>query len=175
MNPLIVVVDSNREGLLRLVLADYILVEDLLDLHRGRDPWCSRLGLTLGFLGKDLITEGDTLITDVDRGTGVELLDRVLGLATEGTTQVFIARHDTLLQGARPDPRPQRLGPVRYLFYSSAEISTTSLCVDTTWSIIPYSLASTGLMKRSRSTSSAIFSTSCPVWCAKIWFSRSRA
>ena len=34
LDPLVVVVDRHREGLLGLVLADHVLVEELADLHR---------------------------------------------------------------------------------------------------------------------------------------------
>ena len=47
-------------------------------------------------------------------------------------------------------------------------------CVMTS-SIRPYSLASCGDMKRSRSRSASTCSSVCPVWCARIWLSRWRS
>ena len=67
VDALVVVVDRDRERLLRLLLPDHVLVEDVLDLLRRRDL-SDRLGdLALFVLGEDLVAERDALVADVDR------------------------------------------------------------------------------------------------------------
>jgi hypothetical protein len=56
-----------------VLLPDHVLVEDVLDLVRGRDLG-DRLGyLTLFVLGENLVAEGDALVANVDRRAGDEL------------------------------------------------------------------------------------------------------
>src|SRR5207244_1543703 len=76
----------DREGALRLVLADDVLVEDLVDAARARDlraesPCLRRLH---ELFVHDLAAEGDALVADVDALTGDELADLILALAAEG-------------------------------------------------------------------------------------------
>src|SRR5690606_10316857 len=68
VDPLVVVVDSDREDLLRPVLADDVLVELLVELARGRDPGYGRLRprrLWLLLLD-DLPAELNALVADID-------------------------------------------------------------------------------------------------------------
>jgi hypothetical protein len=86
-----VLVDGDREALLRLLLPDDVLVEEGLDLVglRQRRPGGDGLGLLV--VGDDLVTDVDALVADVDGGAGYELLDFVLRLAAEGAAQRVIS------------------------------------------------------------------------------------
>jgi hypothetical protein len=84
-----VVVDRDREDLLRAFLADHVVVEDVLDLRRlrhRRQPEALRLLLDL--LGDDVVAEPDALVTDVDGWASNQLLDLFLALPTEGAREV---------------------------------------------------------------------------------------
>src|SRR6185503_3708177 len=88
VDPLVVVVHRDREDLLRAVLADHVLVEDLLDLRRlGDRARAVALVLLLDLLGDDVIAQPDALVADVDGGAGDQLLDLFLGLAAERAGQ----------------------------------------------------------------------------------------
>jgi hypothetical protein len=74
VDPLVVVVDRDGELLLRLLLADDVLVEELLDLARLRQL---RLGLGLvedPVLRDDVEADVDALVADVDRRPRDQLL-----------------------------------------------------------------------------------------------------
>src|SRR5204862_8025541 len=97
VDALVVVVHRDGEGLFRLLLADHVLVQHVLDLGRRGDLG-DRLGdLALLVLRQDLVAEGDALITNVDRRAGNELPDRVLRLAAEGAAEVLIVGHLALV------------------------------------------------------------------------------
>src|SRR5207249_8793601 len=142
-----VVVDRHGEGLLGLLLPDHVLVQHLLDLGRDRDL-SDRLGdLPLLVFRQDLVAERDALVADVDRRPGDELPDRVLRLAAERAAEVLIVGHLVLVWEGRP------AGASRHFFFPS------SICwkLAITWSISPYSLASSADMNRSRSMSFSIW------------------
>src|SRR5207237_3694109 len=84
---LVVVVDRDRKDLLRLVLSDDVLVEDLVDPTRTRDLLTgdARLRCLEEFLVDDLAAERDALVTDVDALPGDEFADLILALSAEGT------------------------------------------------------------------------------------------
>src|SRR5690606_23648670 len=107
VDALVVFVDGDCERLLGLFLPDHVLIEHHLDLTWGRDARHRHDGFALPLLGEDLVAERDTLVADVDRGVGNELLDRLLGLAAEAAAEMLVARHrPRLLVGnacARPD------------------------------------------------------------------------
>src|SRR5712664_1769635 len=153
VDALIVVVDRDGEGLLRLLLPDHVLVQHVLDLGR-RGNLGDRLGdLALLVLRQDLVAEGDAFIADVDRRAGNELPDRVLRLAAEGAAEVLIVGHLALVWESRVT------GASRHFFFPSS----ISWKFAITWSISPYSLASSADMKRSRSMSFSMCSTGLPV------------
>src|SRR6266498_4153400 len=82
---LVVVVDGDGEHALGLVLADDVLVEDLVDAPRARDllperPCLRRLH---ELFVDDLAAEGDALVADVHALPGDELAHLVLALPAE--------------------------------------------------------------------------------------------
>ena len=93
VDALVVIVDRDGERLLRLLLPDHVLVEDVLDLLRRRDL-SDRLGyLALLVLRQNLVAESDALVADVDGRTGDELPDRVLRFPAERAAEVFVLGH----------------------------------------------------------------------------------
>ena len=112
-DPLVVVVDRDRQLLLGVVLPDHVVVEVGLDLDR-----LGQLGETdlLGgreLLFDDLVTEIDALVTDVNAGPCDQLLDLLLGLAAEAALQQLTAVTeschlcwDLLLTGRLPQRAP---------------------------------------------------------------------
>ena len=94
LDPLVVVVDRHREGLLGRLLAHHVLLEELEDLLRlGEldEPELAGLGQ---LLLDDLVAEVDALVADVDPGAGDELLDLLLALAAEGALEQVSAVTD---------------------------------------------------------------------------------
>src|SRR6185503_8169515 len=97
---LVVVVDGDRQDLFRAVLADDVLVEDLVDAPRARDLLTEgpRLRRLHELLVDDLAAEGYALVADVDALTRDELAHLVLALSTERAAIGFAAfgggRHD---------------------------------------------------------------------------------
>src|SRR5688572_1604342 len=93
IDPLVVIVDRDRECLLRVFLPDDVLVEDVLDLGGRRDLGDRLSDFLFLVFRQDLVTQRDALVADVNRGPGDELPHRVLGFSAERTTQVFVVRH----------------------------------------------------------------------------------
>ena len=89
------VVDRDGQRPLGLVLADHVLVEELVDL--GGLGQLVELDLTgLGQLFfDDLVAEVDTFVTDVHAGAGDELLHLLLALPAERALQQVSAVTDT--------------------------------------------------------------------------------
>jgi hypothetical protein len=84
-----VIVNGHREGLLRALLADHVVVEDRLDLRGLRDRRGAGVRLVLlDLLRDDVVAEADALVADVDRRAGNELLHFLLRFAAEGAVQV---------------------------------------------------------------------------------------
>src|SRR5205823_8857114 len=105
VDPLVVVVDGDREDLLRALLPDHVLVEDLLDLRGLRDR--GRRGETLllvTLLGDDVVAEVDALVADVNRRSGDQLADLVLALPAEGAHEVAGAIVTVLRHCGPPTP-----------------------------------------------------------------------
>ncbi len=115
LHPLVVVVDRHREDLLGVLLADDVVVEEVVDvLGLGQlvEAELSRLGQ---LLFDDLVAQVDALVTDVDARAGDELLHLLLRLPTEGALQkvpATIADPRHLLPRSsnlsEPMPSPQR-------------------------------------------------------------------
>ena len=77
------VVDRNGQRLLRLVLADHILIENVTNFLRFRNILESDFSVIAEFLCDDLIAELDALITDIDTGPCHEFPHLLLRLAAE--------------------------------------------------------------------------------------------
>src|SRR6185312_14963173 len=99
------------EHFLGPLLADHVLVEDLLDLVRLRELVPCPLGAVLELLANDVVAELDTLITDKDGRAGDELADLVLALPTEGAVEeltVVVAAAGIVAAHQRPSPRSRQ-------------------------------------------------------------------
>jgi len=85
-----VVVDGDRERALGALLADHVLVEDVVDLDRLRQVLELEGGRGGQLLVDDLVAEVDALVADVDAGAGDQLLDLALGLAAEAAEELLV-------------------------------------------------------------------------------------
>ena len=83
LDSLVVVVDGDCQRLLRRVLADDVLLEELEDLPRLGQVHQSELVRFGELLLDDLVTQVDALVADVHTGSCDELDDLLLALATE--------------------------------------------------------------------------------------------
>ncbi len=94
LEPLVVVVDRDREDLLRLVLADHVRVQDVADLARGRQVGLLTLAALIGggLLADDVVAQLDAFVADEDRGTRDQLADLVLALAAERAVKELFPR-----------------------------------------------------------------------------------
>jgi len=97
-----VVVDRHRERPLGGVLADHELLEEVKDLARLGQLVHAQLGGLGQLLLDDLVAQVDALVADVDTGTGDELLDLLLALATEGALQEVAALSDACHEAILP-------------------------------------------------------------------------
>src|SRR5206468_3141967 len=95
LHPLVVVVDRDRERTLGLVLADDVLLQEVVDLlGLGQLVELEVRGLGELFLD-DLVAEVDALVADVDPGARDELLDLLLALPAEGALEQVTALTDS--------------------------------------------------------------------------------
>ena len=90
LDALVVVVDGDRERALGGVLADHVLVEDLVDLLRLGQVLELEAGRRGELLVDDLVAEIDALVADVDAGAGDQLLDLALRLAAEAAEELLV-------------------------------------------------------------------------------------
>src|SRR5437588_1502235 len=87
LHALVVVVDGDGEDLLRQLLPDDVVVQEVVDLAGlGKLVEADLRGLG-ELLLDDLVAEVDALVADVDAGTGDQLLDLLLRLPAEGTLE----------------------------------------------------------------------------------------
>ena len=102
---LVVVVDGDREDLLGVLLPDHVVVEEVEDLAGLGQVLEAQLGGLVTLLGDDVVAQVDALVADVDTRTGDQLLDLLLGLATEAALDEVPALtelgHPTLLPSVR--------------------------------------------------------------------------
>src|SRR6185503_2947696 len=84
-DPLVVVVDRDGELLLRALLADDVLVEELLDFLRRRQRRAGAAILKTVVVRDDVVADLDALVADEDRWARDQLPDVVLVLVAEGT------------------------------------------------------------------------------------------
>ena len=81
--PLVMIMDRDREHLLGVVLADDVVVEGLADRLRGRNIVARFRQRRLVLLADDVQAKLDALVANEDGGTGNELAHLVLALAAE--------------------------------------------------------------------------------------------
>ena len=102
--PLVVVVDRDRELLLGLLLADDVLVEELLDLVRRRQRRARAAVLEPVVVGDDVVADLDALVADEDGRARNQLADVVLILVAERAAKNFVSPFFlTMLLGLRSD------------------------------------------------------------------------
>jgi hypothetical protein len=94
LEPLVVVVDRDRQRALGHVLPDHVVVQAGLDLAGHRQVGLG--GLRVGafgrhFIANDVVAQLDALVADEHAGTGDELLHLVLALAAKGAVQDLLA------------------------------------------------------------------------------------
>src|SRR3954469_25938852 len=99
------VVDRDCQRLLRLLLTDHVLVEDVLDLLGRRYLGYRLRYLSFLVLRQDLIAQRNALVADVNGRAGDELPDRILGFSAERAAKVFFLGH--LISGERVTPGQQ--------------------------------------------------------------------
>jgi len=161
-----VVVDRDRQDLLRLLLTDDVVVQVLVDLTGLGKLVELHLGALRELLLDDLVAEIDALVADVDAGARDELLDLLLALAAETSTSAGRHRHRTW-------PRvPLLLHRTRRVSVRSAhtrrhadgcQVAIRDHLIDD-----PVLLGFRGAHDEVASVSCATFSTSWPVWWARI-------
>ena len=116
LDALVVVVDRDRERLLRALLPDHVLVEDVLDLGRARDAeLLVPLLLARDLLGDDVVAQPDALVADVDGRAGDELLHLFLRLPAEAAAEGFTLLQGRLLACPGGPPRPLHSSLLRLL------------------------------------------------------------
>ena len=119
LQALVVVVDGDREHLLGALLADHVLVEDLLDLVGLGKLVAGALGAILELLADDVVAELDALVADEHRRAGDQLADFVLALAAEGAVQQLAVvvdglRESSLIDGPHEVFAPRTPARVEY-------------------------------------------------------------
>ena len=150
LDPLVVVVDRDRQDLLGGVLTDHVLVQEPVDLLRLGELVQAELGGLGELLLDDLVAEIDALVADVHAGAGDELLDLLLALPAERALQqirVSELRHQPLsswssdrapIAPGRPD---ESYAPPAAAAASSTEIPRVVMIS----SMTPYSFASSAV------------------------------
>src|SRR5215813_10199942 len=89
LDPLVVVVDRDGQLLLGSLLADDVLVQELLDFLRRRQRRSRTAVLETVIVRDDVVADLDALIADKHCGSGDELSDIVLIFIAERTPQDF--------------------------------------------------------------------------------------
>ncbi|MGY3445232.1 hypothetical protein ACVW17_005233 [Bradyrhizobium sp. USDA 4473] len=83
VEPLVVVVDGDRQHLLGMALADHVVVQNLADLLRRRDAVARLHQRGLVLLANDVHAQFDTLVANEDSRSGNQLANFMLALAAE--------------------------------------------------------------------------------------------
>src|SRR5439155_2025925 len=91
LDALVVVVDGDGEGALRLLLRDDVVVQDRVDVLRPRQVVEVELRGSGELLVDDLVAEIDALVADVDAGAGDQFLDLPLALPAETAEELLVA------------------------------------------------------------------------------------
>src|SRR5580704_8229255 len=77
------IVDSDREHLLGMVLTDDVVVEDFADVLRGRNTVARFRQRRLALITDDIPAQFDAFVANEDRRSGDELAHLALALAAE--------------------------------------------------------------------------------------------
>src|ERR1700722_19905094 len=80
---LVVIVNCDRQHLLRMILADDVIVENLADVSRRRDAITRFAERRLGLFAADILAQLNAFIADEHRRPGDKLADLVLALPAE--------------------------------------------------------------------------------------------
>src|SRR5439155_9443382 len=118
LDPLVVVVHRDRELLFGPLLADDVLVEELLDFLRRRQRRPRAPIFEPVVVGDDVVADLDALVADEDGRTRNQLPDVVLVLVTEGAPKDFgfAALFDHVVHSRSPGPawlpQPVPSGPL---------------------------------------------------------------
>jgi hypothetical protein len=83
VEPLVVIVDGDREHLLGVILADHVIVENLANLLRSRNAVARLHQRGFVLLADDVHAQLDALVADEHGRSGNELAHLVLALAAE--------------------------------------------------------------------------------------------
>jgi hypothetical protein len=88
----VVIVDGDRQRFLRALLADHVLVEDVIDLFRLRNVAKPEvlIDVLVELFLDDLVAELDTLIANVNARPGDQFPNLLLRLAAEATFQLTL-------------------------------------------------------------------------------------
>src|SRR5712664_3587412 len=114
---LVVIVDGDREHLFGMALTDHIVVENLADLLRRRNPVARLHQRGLVFLTDDVHAQFDAFVADEYGGTRDQFADFVLALAAERAVKrvLGVARADLTHSYLRPPFDPVRsIAPFRH-------------------------------------------------------------
>jgi len=91
IDALVVVVHSNRENLLRAMLAHDIVIERRFDVRWFRNGRGPRVGFVLlDFLGNDVVAQPNALVADVHRWASDELLHFLLRFAAKRAAEIAV-------------------------------------------------------------------------------------
>ena len=89
--PLVMVVDRDRQHALGAVLPDHIIVEHLVDFRRSRNAVASLDQGRLGLLADDVVAQLDAFVADEDGRARNQLADLMLRLAAEAAVKRALA------------------------------------------------------------------------------------
>ena len=85
VDTLIVIVHGHRQGFFGRLLADYVLVQDFLNLLRSGYVAEFDINFIVHLFFNDLVAQLDALVANVNARSGDQLLDLVLPLTAKGT------------------------------------------------------------------------------------------
>src|SRR5712671_4118287 len=135
IEPLVVIVNGNREHFLGVALADHVVVEHLADFLRRRDAVARLDQRGLVLLADDVHAEFDAFVADENGGSCDQFADFVLALAAERAIQrvLGVARadltHSRLRPPFEPFARPAHSGTDRTLGIDRANsVPKKTLC-----------------------------------------------
>jgi hypothetical protein len=112
MEALVVVVDGDRQHLLRMILANHVIVENLADFLRRWDPVPGFAQSGLGILAADIRAQLNAFIADEHRRPSDELADLMLALPAERAVEriLRIAARDLAHSCLSSPPRRHHIG-----------------------------------------------------------------